>query len=278
MRSMYESKTAATENSAVSPSGASTRSPSNMKVRDHQFISDQRLLATLLALAILAASVLTFAGEDPENAGQDFQNESGGAIGNEDSDPAPGVSLGTPVSGGTGCPDGTVMSALSPDQRELAIIFSAFETKAGASMGARQALNECTIQIPVSVPQGYRLQVVKFDYRGFANAARGGRVVLASRSRTLDYNTGSPILEGQLRRRRFLGPVQTEFNITARSRNLRDFSQCGRSVVVEVMTRQRAVAGAGGEESQIALDSVDATGVGSNRAEMKYHLRWKRCR
>ncbi len=245
---------------------------------DRHFVSDQFLLAILLALALLLTSVFSFADEDPENSGQDFQNESGEPIGNEDSDPVTGVNLGMPTSGGTGCPDGTIMSALSTDQRQLAILFSAFETKAGSQLGLRQAMNECTVRIPVSVPPGFRLQVVKFDYRGFAVAPRGGRVVLASRSRTLDHQTGASILEGQLRRRRFVGPVQTEFNVTARSRNRRDFSQCGRSVIVEVMTRQRAIAGSGGEESQIALDSIDATGAGSVRAEMRYHLRWKRCR
>ncbi len=236
------------------------------------------LFHTLLAVALQLAAATSVAVEDPETSGQEFQNQPQGSIGNEDSVAAPEVTLGEPITAGAGCSEGTVMTALSPNQRELAVLFSDFETRAGASVGRRQNINECTIQIPVIVPRGFRLQVVRFDYRGFAFAPEGGRVVLASRSRTLDYETRSPILEGQLRRRRFVGPIQNEFSLTARSRNLRDFSQCGRSVVVEVMTRQRALAGPTGEDSLISLDSLDANVSGTARAEMKYFLRWQRCR
>ena len=82
------------------------------------------------------------------------------------------VQLGTPSYMGTGCPLGTVSATLSPDAQSLSIMFGSFQAIAGGSSGLTVDRKACNIAIPVHVPQGFTVSVLKIDYRGYRRLRR----------------------------------------------------------------------------------------------------------
>lgn len=69
--------------------------------------------------------------------------------------------------GGTGCPEGTVSATLSPDTKSLSLLFDQYQISVGDTTGKSLDHKSCNIAIPVHVPQGMRVSVLKIDYRGF---------------------------------------------------------------------------------------------------------------
>lgn len=84
-----------------------------------------------------------------------------------------GLRLGEPAFNGTGCPIGSVATALSPDETQLSILFDQFVVEAGPAAGTNLARKNCSIAIPVTVPNGYSVSVVGVDYRGFVGLPSG---------------------------------------------------------------------------------------------------------
>ena len=77
------------------------------------------------------------------------------------------ISLGEPGYGGTGCPDGTVSVTLSPDQKALSLLFDQYQVEVGGETGKSFDRKSCNIAIPVHVPQGLSVSILKIDFRGF---------------------------------------------------------------------------------------------------------------
>ncbi|NHZ66841.1 DUF4360 domain-containing protein [Massilia genomosp. 1] len=77
------------------------------------------------------------------------------------------ISLGTPGYGGTGCPAGSVSATLSPDAKSLSLLFDQYQISVGGETGKTFDRKSCNIAIPVHVPSGMSVAVLKIDYRGF---------------------------------------------------------------------------------------------------------------
>ena len=73
------------------------------------------------------------------------------------------VRLGNPSYGGSGCPQGTASTALSPDAKSLSILFDEYIVEAGGRGGRRTARKACNVAIPVHVPQGFSVSIFKID-------------------------------------------------------------------------------------------------------------------
>src|SRR5688572_13248934 len=84
-----------------------------------------------------------------------------------------GISLGQPGFGGNGCPQGTVSATLTDNASTLSVLFDDYIVESGGSTGQRLARKTCNVSIPVRVPQGLSLSVIKVDYRGFNSLPRG---------------------------------------------------------------------------------------------------------
>lgn len=79
------------------------------------------------------------------------------------------IALGHPAYGGNGCPNGSASVALSPDSKQLSIIFDQFLTEAGPASGRTLDRKSCNIAVPVHVPSGFSISVLAVDYRGFVS-------------------------------------------------------------------------------------------------------------
>ena len=71
------------------------------------------------------------------------------------------ISLGEPGYGGTGCPSGSVSTTLSPDAKSLSLIFDQYQVSTGGETGRTFDRKSCNVAIPVHVPDGYSVSVLK---------------------------------------------------------------------------------------------------------------------
>lgn len=140
--------------------------------------------------------------------------------------------LGEPIFSGTGCPAGSASASLSPDSAQIAILFDAFSISHQANdPQAAQIRLSCKIQIPVELPYGYMMDVMKLDYRGFyaiedkrnqfSLITTGLRVVLAR-----GYISGAP------QTTYVNGPVNSNYLIT-HTLPKQARSECGRPFTLE---------------------------------------------
>src|SRR5690348_6670063 len=60
-----------------------------------------------------------------------------------------GLRLGDPRLGGTGCPQGSVSTVLSPDGQSLSLIFEQFSLEVGGTTGRKTDQKFCHVGVPI---------------------------------------------------------------------------------------------------------------------------------
>lgn len=178
---------------------------------------------------------------------------------------AEGLRLGQPSAAGTGCPAGSVSANLSPDEKELSILFDSFVVEAGGMTGKRFDRKNCALSIPIHVPQGYSVSIFKVDYRGFNSIPAGG----VNRINAEYFFAGS---RGPRLAQMFRGPLTDNYTFT---NNLIAealvWSRCGDSVNLRVNADIITQTNYRGEDSMMTMDSADVS------TSLIYHIQWKRC-
>ncbi|MGB0453936.1 MAG: DUF4360 domain-containing protein [Bacteriovoracaceae bacterium] len=178
---------------------------------------------------------------------------------------ANGLYLGEPGYGGSGCPQGSVSTVLSPDQSSLSVLFDEYYVEAGGDSRKRIARKSCNIAIPVHVPQGFSVSIVDVDYRGYVSLPRGAKARFSA-----EYffagRRGPKLTEN------FRGFTDDEFLLSDKL-GLRAlvWSRCGADVNMRVNTSMLVRTNRKKEEALATVDSADFTG------KLVYHLKWKRC-
>jgi hypothetical protein len=174
------------------------------------------------------------------------------------------IYLGQPSYGGTGCPGGTVAASLSPDAKSLSLLFDAYQAEAGGETGRSFDRKSCNVAIPVHVPQGYSVSILRIDYRGFNFLPR-----YASSQFNVEYFFAGS--RGPTFRRNFSGPLNADFQIR---NNLGIeslvWSACGADVILRTNSSMR-VTTSGGRQALSTIDSEDVN------AGIVYQLQWRRC-
>ncbi|MBX2810693.1 MAG: DUF4360 domain-containing protein [Myxococcales bacterium] len=164
------------------------------------------------------------------------------------------------IHGGNGCPQGSVVSVLTPDKQTLSILHSEFVAETGASRFDRKS---CNLALSVSVPQGITVALIGYDYRGFAAIprARGSRGMFRSEY----FFAGS---RGPVSSVNFEAGTLTDFIIED------DFpleevvwAPCGRDVNLRSNTSIVTI----GSDAYLAVDTLDID------ASVVYQLQWKFC-
>lgn len=191
---------------------------------------------------------------------------------NTDSEVANGMAIGNPGYAGTGCPAGTASSALSPDRKTMSLIFDRYIVEAGNPTGKKTDLKTCNLLIPIYVPTGYRVQVVRLDYRGYNLIPARGRTSYAA-FYTFDEKRARKALTKRVKRQKiFQGPLNDNYTLIGRVRG-QHWSKCGEDFNLTILTQIGAQSNNELEQTMATVDSLDAQGTD----ELKYHLRWKAC-
>lgn len=221
---------------------------------------------------VFFAAVLALVGSRSANAQVDngnFSDGRGSAPANLDSEHVPGLGMRQPTYGGSGCPQGTVSAVISPDQRTLSVLFDNYIAR--AALGRTRHAVDCAINIPFDVPPGYRVQVVKMDYRGFTSVPAGARSTFGAGYRFLEIN-GQPVDEKRVMRAKvFVGPREENFTISSDIRGAH-WSPCGQRFTLQTESRILAQTNTAGQEVLTTVDSLDAVAQPA-----VYYLRWQRC-
>jgi hypothetical protein len=163
---------------------------------------------------------------------------------------------------GTGCPEGSLSIATSPDQTAVTVLFDRFTLEAGGNSARKQDRKECRIEIPVQVPQGMRVAVTRVDYRGFISLPAQAHATLSVRN-AFKGNSGPGVNE------RFRGEMEQEFSFSTPSQM--KWSPCGGLDEISVVTQ--ATLHSNKELAVLTLDSQDS----SSTRGFIYHLEWKKC-
>jgi hypothetical protein len=177
---------------------------------------------------------------------------------------ADSIPLGQPGYGGTGCPAGTVSATLSSDAKSLSLLFDTYAVTVGGSTGRVTQRKSCNLAIPVRVPEGYSVSVLKIDYRGYNHLPAG-----ASSQFNVEYFFAGG--QGPRFSRTFNGVLDGDYFLTnTLVATAMVWSPCGADVnlrvnsSIKVSTRQN-------REAMATVDSADV------RAAIVYHLQWRRC-
>ncbi len=175
------------------------------------------------------------------------------------------IYLGEPGYGGSGCPAGSASVTLSPDLKALSILFDEFMVAAGGLDGKSLDRKSCNIAIPVHVPSGMSVSVLKVDFRGFLSLPSGAE----SRFSSEYFFAGS---RGPKSERTFRGKKEDDFTITNEVGLISlIWSPCGKDVNLRVNTSLLVKTNRFFDEALSTLDSADI------KAGLVYHLSWKKC-
>lgn len=179
---------------------------------------------------------------------------------------AQGLRLGEPITGGTGCPVGSVGTVLSPEQSTLTILFDSYVAEAGRDVRKTVDRKNCNLTIPMKIPQGYSLSIIQVDYRGYTYVSSRSDSVRFTTNYYFANQRGISISENMY------GPLDEDFLFTDRlALEALVWSACGADTNLTIGTSLQANSRSG-RQVLASLDSVD---VGS---ELIYHLQWRRCR
>ncbi|OIQ20422.1 MAG: hypothetical protein BM556_00320 [Bacteriovorax sp. MedPE-SWde] len=176
-----------------------------------------------------------------------------------------GISLGEPGYGGSGCPAGTASATVAPDGQSLSIIFDDYIVEAGGDTRKRLARKNCSIAIPVHVPQGFSVSVIDVDYRGYNMIPRGGKARFSA-----EYffagRRGPKVVKN------FRGEMDDEYLVRNKlGLNAAVWSPCGADVNLRVNSSMMVKTNRRKEEVMATVDSADFSSA------MVYHLKFKRC-
>ena len=175
------------------------------------------------------------------------------------------VQLGSPEHAGTGCPMGTVAAVLSPDAKELSILFDNYVAEAGGSTGRTIDRKNCTFAVPVHIPQGYSVSVISVDYRGFYSLPAGAQAKFSSQL-FFAGDAETPLT------RTFTGPSDNEYLLSTGLFNGNVvWSRCGDDVIMRGNTSMFVRNSNPSIEALATVDSADIS------AGLLFQLQWRHC-
>lgn len=174
------------------------------------------------------------------------------------------ISLGLPGYGGTGCPDGSVSATLSPDAKSLSLLFDQYQVAVGGKTGKTFDRKSCNIAIPVHVPQGLSVSVLKIDFRGFNHLPAS-----ATSQFNVEYffaGTRGPAFQ-----QKFRGVLDEDYLINNQlTAQAITWSACGADVNLRTNSSMR-VKTVANKEAMASIDSQDIN------AGIIYQLQWRTC-
>lgn len=175
------------------------------------------------------------------------------------------ISLGEPGYGGTGCPDGSVSVTLSPDQKSLSLLFDQYQLSVGGETGKSFDRKSCNIAIPVHVPQGLSVSILKIDFRGFNHLPSA-----ATSEFNVEYFFAGA--KGPAFKKKFAGPLDDDYLINNElTAQAMVWSGCGEDVNLRTNSSMKVKTSSNRE----AMSSIDSEDV---NAAIVYQLQWRDCR
>jgi hypothetical protein len=166
--------------------------------------------------------------------------------------------------GGSGCPQGSFSTYLSPDQQAFTLMFDAYTAESGPGIAPTKARAFCNVNLDLHIPHGWQFTIFKVDYRGYANLDAGVRGVVQSSYR---FSAGQ---ETRPLRQILTGPIATDYtksDVLGISSEV--WSPCGVQRALNIKSEVR-LEGAR-RPALMTVDTIDG------EFKQIYALRWRRC-
>lgn len=242
-------------------------------------ILNLKLIAALIVLISLSQETLANVRRIPTridqgNVSDDFQRGRRKRPANDDSVFNPGVRMKRPTHGGSGCPQGSVSTTISSDNKALSILFDQYIAEAGGPSQAKIQRKNCLIVIPFEVPPGLQASIVQLDYRGYNFIPAHGKTRLTATYHFSDLKIGKTYGRKIKRKIQFKGPLDEDYLISSQVHRHQVWSRCGRDFNLHIDTDVTAKTNSQLDDVMSVVDSVDA---GANE-KVEYFLKWRRCR
>lgn len=173
---------------------------------------------------------------------------------------------------GSGCPQGSVHTAFSPQSGQFSILYDAFTLNVGGPTMQNTDVRGCEVRIDLKLPFGYAINVESADFRGFVSLDGG---VIAQH--TVDHQVGSNKLATYgFGTQIFAGPKQETYFIQSQKPNIRlpKLLQClplKQNTTLMVRTHVKITGADGPRIGLMTVDSADG------QIEQKYVLSLRRC-
>ena len=178
---------------------------------------------------------------------------------------APGLQLGVPSYGGSGCPAGSASVSLAPDNSSVSILFDQYIVEAGGATGRTLDRKSCNLAIPVSVPHGYSISLVQVDYRGYNALPMGAR----SQFNVEYFFAGA---RGPRKTKNFFGPQSSDYMLTdSLIAEAVVWSACGAQTQLRVNSSMNVFTNSSMQQALSTVDSADVS------AGLIYAIQWRRC-
>jgi hypothetical protein len=177
----------------------------------------------------------------------------------------PGIKLGVPDYGGTGCPAGTASIVLSPGEDQISVMFDQFVAEAGGTTGRSVDRKACDLGIPITIPQGYSVAVIQTDFRGFNLVAAGGM----NRLNTEYFWAGQ---RGPSYSNLYRGPQNVDYfatNGVIASGVV--WTPCGMSTNLRIRATIMTQTNRQMDQAMMTVDSADIS------SGLIYHVQWRQC-
>ncbi len=179
------------------------------------------------------------------------------------------IALGEPSYGGSGCPQGSVGITLSPDSKVLSMIFDEYIAEAGKSVNKTLQRKTCNLSVPISVPQGMSVSILKVDYRGYVYAPKGTTATFNVEYFLKSFNgstTGPKVTKA-------FTNFDNEYMISNQlALSATVWSACGEDVNLRVNSSMTARSNSKKDDILATVDSTDIA------AGIIYQLQWKTCK
>jgi len=170
------------------------------------------------------------------------------------------------VYGGSGCPQGSVGSYISPDRQTFTLIFDQYVASIGPGVAVAQSRKNCQLNLDLKYPGGFQYSILNTVYRGYAALDAGVTGVQATTfyfsGQTAQSTTSST----------FKGPSNGDY-ATSDAVDLTStiWSPCGANSALNMNSQIRLASSNNNARGLITDDSIDG------KITFVVGVQWQKC-
>lgn len=160
---------------------------------------------------------------------------------------------------GSGCPIGTTAATISPDQKELSLIFDQFIAESNQQNQKLIDKKVCIMNVNLAIPSGWQIGLISADYRGFVALDAG-----SMGQHDVLYSFNKSFVTGSFGSDVFRGPMNDSYTISHQIQGGQiSWSPCGveqaqLTVRTSIVTQSQRSNGQI-SSAMVTLDSVDTS-------------------
>lgn len=181
------------------------------------------------------------------------------------------VTISSSTYSGSGCPQGSVSSIISPDKTTITFGFDSFQALIGPSAPQGGQNKNCQLHLDLRYPSGFQMSLMTATYHGFVRLDAGVQANFISQ-----YYFSQAAAKTANSRITLSGPDYLNGRMYTKEDKIENasvvWSPCGANGILNINNRI-ALSNSGNRNGQGEISSDDAT----VRFEQKIRVQWRRC-